>query len=69
MKPQTFLPVPTDEPLDSRHQVAQRVGCHPRTVARAEKRGELTAIKFNARLVRYRRSEVEAWISRAECLH
>ena len=67
MNAHSNLSVATEEPLDSRQQVAQRLGCHSRTIARAEKRGDLTAIKFNARLVRYRRSEVEAWISRAEC--
>ena len=68
MRTQSVPSVPSDEPLDSRLQVARRVGCHPKTVARAEKRGELTAIRFNARLVRYRRSEVDEWISKAECI-
>jgi len=53
------------ETLQSRGQVAALVGCHPRTIQRAEKNGELQPIKFNARLIRYRLSDVLAWIERA----
>lgn len=50
--------------MESRREVADRVGCHPRTVARAEQRGELHPVRFSARMVRYYRTEVNAWISR-----
>jgi excisionase family DNA binding protein len=50
------------EKLGSRGEVAALVGCHPRTIQRAEKRGELHPIKFNARLIRYKLSEVLEWI-------
>ena len=58
--------VGTPEVLESRREVALRIGCHTKTIARAEAKGELMPIKFNSRLVRYRRSDVDAWIARAQ---
>ena len=52
--------------LLSRKEVAERVKCHPRSIARAERRGELKGIKFNSRLVRYDPTEVDAWIQQAK---
>ena len=54
------------ELLDTMEAVAHRVRCHKRTVARAVARGVLHPIRFNARLVRFRRSEVDRWIAQAE---
>jgi len=52
--------------LITRCEVAHRIGCHPKTIQRAERRGELTPLKFNSRLVRYRRTDVDAWINHAQ---
>jgi hypothetical protein len=52
--------------LLSRATVANMVRCHVRTVARAEQRGELKAIKLNSRLVRYDVRDVAAWIGGAK---
>jgi len=60
VKPKQFG---TDDALVSRREVASRIGCNPKTVQRAERRGELKAVKFNSRFVRYRRSDIEAWIA------
>jgi excisionase family DNA binding protein len=57
---------PGPEPLDSIRDIARRVGCSKRTIARKIASGELDALKFNARLVRVKRSVVEAWIARAQ---
>lgn len=54
------------EPLDTMEAVAHRLHCHKRTVARAVAEGVLHPIRFNARLVRFRRSEVDRWIPQAE---
>jgi len=54
--------------LDSRSEVARRIGCSPKTIQRAERRGEIVPIRFNARLVRYRRSDVDTWIANARAL-
>ena len=45
--------------LLSRRAVAHRWGVSTETVKRRERAGELAALKFNARLTRYRLSEVE----------
>ena len=66
MPPNTLPHVSIPEPLDSMHEVAERVGCHPRTIARAAARGELNPIRFNSGLLRFRRSEVDRWIAAAE---
>jgi len=52
--------------LVSRKNVAEMATCHVRTVVRAERRGELTAIKFSPRLVRYTAEDVRAWIQRSK---
>lgn len=57
---------PTAEPLDTMDDIARRVHCHKRTIARAVADGLLQPVRFNARLVRFRRSEVERWIAQAE---
>jgi excisionase family DNA binding protein len=54
------------EPLDSMADIARRVNASKRTIGRAVARGELVPIRFNARLIRFRRSEVDSWIKRAE---
>lgn len=66
MSPKSSKHVAPSDILESRCEVARRIGCHPKTIQRAERRGELLPIKFNARLVRYRRSEVDAWIANAQ---
>ncbi len=45
--------------LLSRRAVARRWGVSTETVKRRERAGELAALKFNARLTRYRLAEVE----------
>jgi excisionase family DNA binding protein len=49
----------------SRREVAEKIGVHTETIKRATKRGELPVEKFNSRLLRYRLSDVNAWIERA----
>ena len=66
MKPISSESLSADEILESRRDIARRLHVNPKTVARAEARGELTAIKFNSRLTRYRRSEVDRWIAAAQ---
>lgn len=53
------------DPLLSREEVARQVGCSTRTVIRAEKRGDLAAMKMSSRMTRYRASAVQRWINRA----
>ncbi|MEA3189039.1 MAG: Helix-turn-helix domain [Chthoniobacter sp.] len=65
MKSPTLSQHASTDQLESRREVAARVRCHPKTIARAEVRGELTPIKFNSRLIRYRRSDVDRWIADA----
>jgi len=65
MNSKTADPICSNDVFESRQDVAMRIGCHPKTVQRAEQRGELAPVKFNTRLVRYRRSDVDAWIAKA----
>ena len=51
--------------LQSRQEVAHLVGCCTRTVVRAEKRGELKAVRLSSRMTRYRASDIERWIKNA----
>ena len=60
------LSTPALDRLVSRKQVADAVPCSIRTVARAELRGELPAIKLSPRLERSKVSDVEAWIDRSK---
>jgi len=55
-----------DDILLSRKDISKLAHVHPKTVARAEARGELTPIRFNSRLVRYRKSNVIRWIANAQ---
>ncbi|HEY3899949.1 MAG TPA: hypothetical protein VGM54_15180 [Chthoniobacter sp.] len=62
-KHSTSSALPTDlqpQRLLSRRQVCQRWACCPMTLARREAAGLLQPIRFNARLVRYRLSDIEA---------
>jgi excisionase family DNA binding protein len=52
--------------LVTRKEVADLVRVSTKTVQRAERRGELIPVKFNSRLVRYHRSDVDAWIAKAQ---
>lgn len=52
---------PTTEQLISRRALAVRWGVSVETVKRRERSGALRAVRFNARLVRYRVSEVEQY--------
>lgn len=51
--------------LLSRRDVAAMMGTSTETVKRRERDGTLKAIKFNARLTRYRREDVETMIAQA----
>ena len=57
---------PPPEPLDTLEDIASRVHCSKRTIARAVADGLLHPVRFNARLIRFRRSEVDRWIAQAE---
>ena len=57
---------PPAEPLDTMDDVARRVHCHKRTIARAVADGLLHPVRFNTRLIRFRRNEVERWMAQAE---
>jgi excisionase family DNA binding protein len=48
--------------LFTREQVSQIVGCHPETITRASRRGELPAYYISKRMVKYRRSDVDKWL-------
>jgi predicted site-specific integrase-resolvase len=48
----------------SRKEVAQIIGVHPGSIKRYEKRGLLSAVKINERMIRYHRDTVEEFISR-----
>jgi hypothetical protein len=50
---------PANVAMLSRREVAERWGVSTDTVRRREQEGLLVAIRFNARLLRYRREEVE----------
>lgn len=54
------------EPLDSIEDVARRLKCHKRTISRVVAKGDLKPIRFNSRLIRFRRSDVDAWIYRSQ---
>jgi len=60
-----LLPVYQRDCLLSRREVAARLGVCVHTIARATRAGLLPAVKFNARLVRYRPEAVEAFIGAA----
>lgn len=49
----------------SRREVAHLLGCSQRTVIRREAEGRLQPYRFGARMVRYRRDEVQALIQDA----
>jgi excisionase family DNA binding protein len=51
--------------LLSRAQVAQRLGTCPHTVARLTRKGLLPCLRFNSRLIRYKREDVDKFISSA----
>ena len=51
--------------LLSRRQVAVMLGVSTETIKRRERDGLLKAIRFNSRLVRYRRADVERMINEA----
>ena len=59
MKKRT-VPDHSQEMLLSRRALARRWGCCVETIKRAQYAGKLKAVRFNARLLRYRLSEVEA---------
>jgi excisionase family DNA binding protein len=61
----TTDPLPP-EPLDTLKDVARRLRCHKRTIARAVADGLLHPVRINSRLIRFRRSEVNRWIAQAE---
>lgn len=61
----TLTSNPKNDILESRNDVARRVGCCTKTIMRAEARGELIPLRLSSRLVRYRRSDVDAWLRRA----
>ncbi len=46
-------------PLISRRQLARRWGVSTETLKRRERTGQLPALKFNARLLRYRVADIE----------
>ncbi len=56
----------TCDELESRKQIAKRLSCHPKTIARAEARGEINAIRLNSKMIRYRKADVDAWIARSQ---
>jgi len=56
----------SDDILESRREVAQRIGCSTKTIQRAERRGELNPVRLNSRLIRYRVSDVREWIARSQ---
>ena len=54
-----------DEKYLSRQELAAQVGCHPKTIQRAEASGLLKPIRFNSRMIRYKASEVARWVAEA----
>lgn len=42
-------------------------GVHPGSVARWERQGLLTAVKINARVIRYRENDVSRLVASATC--
>jgi predicted site-specific integrase-resolvase len=48
-----------NEVLLSRAQTANRFGVCIQTIKRMEKRGQLQAVRFNSRNIRYRLSDIE----------
>ena len=52
--------------LLTRAEVARRLSVCPATIQRATRRGELAAIVFNKRLIRYDPNVVEAYIAAAQ---
>lgn len=52
--------------LLSRGEVAQILGVSRNTVLRMVDRGELPAIRVGERLIRCRRSDIEAWLASRE---
>jgi predicted site-specific integrase-resolvase len=52
--------------LQSRWQVAEKLGVSIDTVKRMEGRGQLVPIRFNSRMIRYRLSDVEAMMKKHE---
>jgi len=55
----------TPDALLSRRQVAALLGVSTETIKRADRSGRLKALRFNSRLVRYRRADVERMINEA----
>jgi len=53
----------TLSPLSSRKQVAAYVGLHPKTIERMD--GLLKPLRINRRVLRYRRENVEAFLTSA----
>ena len=49
--------------LVSRKQLAKLMGVSTETLKRAERRGELRPLKFNARLLRYKMEDIARWFS------
>lgn len=54
------------EPLDSLEDVALRLKCHKRTVSRMVAKGELKPVRFNSRMIRFKRSDIDALIHRSQ---
>ena len=53
----------SEYPLMNRREVAAILGVHPGSVKRYQLQGQLPAIHINSRVVRYRREDVDTFIS------
>jgi len=55
--------VVVSDPLLTTRQVAVFLGLSPETVLRRYRRGELPGIRLGSNVLRFRASEIEAWLA------